>query len=290
MKRRLLSMLAALALGVSALAVGVPAATADNHLGAAYVALGDSEAAGTGNLPYVDQQCLRSKKAYPMILGSAYGGVESHACAGDDTSDALVQAMMADLGPATQLVTLTVGVNNLDWQGVLSACSSTGTPEECLAAQAEVPAALATIPQGIAEVLGAVRTRAPNAMIVVTGYPMLFGAVTDSCSVGAFQGTPVKFTAELTVAVNQGLAAVNQAIQAGIAAYQAAFTAQFGFADPGVMYVDVVAAFAGHGLCDTGDRWISGLVSGKPVADRGFHANAAGQQAFAAIIADALPG
>ena len=49
------------------------------------------------------------------------------------------------------------------------------------------------------------------------------------------------------------------------------------------------AAFATHGLCDTGDRWISGLVRGSP-GDRGFHPNAAGQQAFAATIAARFPG
>ncbi|HEX5857539.1 MAG TPA: SGNH/GDSL hydrolase family protein [Microbacterium sp.] len=289
MKRRLLSMLAALALGASALAVGVPAASADGHLGAPYVALGDSEAAGTGNMPYVDQQCLRSKKSYPLLLAGGFGGVDSRACAGADTTDVLGQAAMADLGLATQLVTITAGVNNLDWQAVLAACSSGGTPTDCLEAQAGIPAALATIPGGIAQLLGAVRAAAPNAMIVVTGYPELFGTVTDSCSVGAFQGAPVKFTAQQTMAVNQGIALVNQAIQAGIAAYQAAFTGQFGSADPAVTYVDVAAVFDGHGLCDTGDRWISGLASGKPVADRGFHPNVSGQQALAAAIAGALP-
>ena len=66
---------------------------------------------------------------------------------------------------------------------------------------------------------------------------------------------------------------------------------------PGAAYVDVnlvppgVAGFDGHGLCDTGDRWVSGLfpASAQP-RDRGFHPNAAGQAAYANIIATALGG
>jgi lysophospholipase L1-like esterase len=282
MQRRVLSIVTALTLSVGMFAAASPAMADEPPPGAAYVALGDSEAAGTGNLPYVDRECLRSKKAYPMLLAGWFGGVESHACSGADTGDLLAQAMAADLGMQTQLVTITAGVNNLDWQGVLAACSSAGSTAACAVASAAVPGDIATIPGGIVDALVVVRTRAPYALIAVTGYPMLFGAFSDSCSVGAFEGTPVKFTAEQAGAINFGLANVNLAIQAGVAAYVEAAS------DPGVRNVDVAAGFTGHGLCDTGDRWISGLVSGAPVFDRGFHANAAGQQAFASIIAEAI--
>ena len=59
MKRRALAALAALALGAAAL-LGTPsAAVAAEPGGAPYVAVGDSIAAGTGNLPYTDASCLR---------------------------------------------------------------------------------------------------------------------------------------------------------------------------------------------------------------------------------------
>src|SRR3954452_3544776 len=54
MRRRLVAIFAAVALGVTALAGAAPASAADESPVAAYVALGDSEAAGTGNLPYAD--------------------------------------------------------------------------------------------------------------------------------------------------------------------------------------------------------------------------------------------
>lgn len=282
MKRRALALLAVLALGASAL-IAAPAATAVEPAGAVYVALGDSEAAGTGNLPYADQSCLRSKRSYPMLLGAMTGGVASSACAGATTQD-VIATQLADLGPATQLVTLTAGVNDLNWQGVLAACSSAGSAAACTAAMNAAGVALQGVPLGIGQILAAVRMLAPNALIAVTGYPMLFGDVAKSCSVGNYQGTSVKFTAAQAAGVNYGLSLVNSAVQAGVGGYQA----QTG--DPGVVYVDVVAGFDGHSLCDTGDRWISGLVSGKATSDRGFHPNAAGQQAYAAIVAAAIGG
>lgn len=281
MQRRTLAILAALAVGGFTLAGAVPASAA-GHEGATYVALGDSEAAGTGNLPYVDSDCLQSRRSYPMLLGSMLGsGVASSACAGASTDDVLA-TQLGDLGPATQLVTITVGINNVDWQSVLQACSSGDLA--CASAVQAAGAALQTLPSQIGELLLTVRSLAPTAQIVVTGYAPLFGDVATTCSVGAFQGTPVRFSAMQTQAINEGVAGVNQLIQLGVLGYQQLTS------DPGVAYVDVTATFDGHGLCDTGDRWISGLVSGQATSDRSFHLNAAGQQAYAAAVADAIAG
>src|SRR3954453_20114578 len=57
MKRRIIAALAALGIGIAPLAAATPAA-AEKPAGAAYVALGDSVAAGTGNLPYVQTASL----------------------------------------------------------------------------------------------------------------------------------------------------------------------------------------------------------------------------------------
>ena len=278
MKRRLLSVLAVAALGASVL-IGSAPASAEVSQGAAYVALGDSEAAGTGNLPYVDDECLRSKKSYPMLLADGYGGVDSQACAGADTAAVLDQAWAADLGPMTQLVTVTVGVNNIEWQELLVVCSSAGDPLACQAAYQAAITAVGTIPGGVTEILSVVRMRAPNAVIAVTGYPLLFGNSFRPCRVGAYEGKPVTFTFDQQVAVNDGIWAVNGAVAGAVAA----------FGDAAVVYVDVTRAFLSHRLCDiAGDRWISGLVSGDPVDDRSFHANSAGQRAYADILGGAV--
>lgn len=284
MHRRTLAILTALAVGGMVLAGTVPATAADEPpSGAAYVAIGDSIAAGTGNQPYVDRDCLRSAKAYPMVLARQLGGVASSACAGAST-DAILALQLGDLGDATRLVTITAGINNFDWQGVLLACSQDANAPACQQAFAAATPKIAALPQDIGTLVTAVRMQAPMAQIVVTGYPMLFGDVTTSCSVGAFRGTPVKFAASQTVMVNQSLALVNQLLATGVAGYVGATS------DPGVEFVDVTGAFEGHGLCDTGDRWISGLVNGPVMFDRSFHPNTPGQQAYATAIAAALAG
>ena len=282
MQRRSLALLAAMIMGASALAVAAPASAARSD-GATYVALGDSEAAGTGNLPYVDSDCLRSRRAYPEQLGDMLGtGVASSACAGASTQD-VIATQLGDLGLDTRLVTITAGVNNVDWLTVLAECSAGGDAVRCAEAQADALAAIAALPADIVEMLAAVRTAAPNAQIVVGTYPLLFGdLVSGECRVGAIRGTQIVFSAADTQFVNAGLEAVNAAIIGGLLAYVQAT------GDEGVSYVDIAAGFDGHGLCDTGSRWISGVVSGKPVDDRGFHLNNQGMREYAELLAEAV--
>lgn len=283
MRRRTTAILASLVLGLSALAVATPASAAPPD-GATYVALGDSQAAGTGNLPYVDSDCLRSRRAYPEQLGAMLGtGVATSACAGASTED-VIATQLGDLGFDTRLVTITAGVNNVDWQIVLFECRAGGDPVRCAQVQAEAFAAIAALPADFAEMLAAVRSQAPNAQIVVGLYPLLFGDLTSGeCRVGTSRGTHITFSAADTQFVNAGLEAVNAAIVAGLTAYVNAT------GDEGVTYVDIAAAFDGHGLCDTGESWVSRVVSGGPVDDRGFHLNTKGMREYAEALAAAVP-
>lgn len=295
MKRRILAACAALALGLGVVLGTSSAAVAAHTPGVPYVALGDSEAAGSGNMPYVDADvdgngvpdCQQSRKAYPTVLSAALGvPVVSAACPGATTAQVAGQALtlhaLGTLGSATDLVTITAGINDIEWQKVLAVCSGGATPE-CEAAKDEAIAKIPAIGAAIANLVGLVRTLAPNAYIVVTGYPLLFGEVTGTCTIGATKGGPVTLPADFVAEVNLGLLGINQSIAGGVLAYQAAT------GDPGVEYVDVVETFDTHGLCDTADRWIYGVSAGEPNKDRGFHANAAGQQAWAIAILGELP-
>ena len=101
-------------------------------------------------------------------------------------------------------------------------------------------------------------TRAPTATIAVTGYPHLFGTaetIGDSCSIGIFKGSQLRISAELAGQANFIIDQVNATIEGAVDAYKLTYE------DPNVVYVDVAEDFAGHGLCDTGTRWISGMSS-----------------------------
>ena len=295
MRRGMLTtILAATALTASVLVGAAPASANGVGVGAPYVAIGDSVASGNGLMPYYDPACLRSKKAYPTLLAGMMGGdVVSAACSGSSTAAVAAQAAglaaQGALGAGTQLVTITEGVNDLPWISVLGACSNLGSLDLCQTVLGGIGQIGPGIAGGVAQTLAVVRQAAPNAIIVVTGYPELFGSFTGTCSVGAAApGTPMKFAQPQSVALNMAVGGLNDAVQGGIALYQQAFAAQSGgFTDPRVVWVDVTDTFDGHGLCDSGDRWISGLISGEP-RDRGFHPNAAGQQAYAATIAAAI--
>jgi lysophospholipase L1-like esterase len=275
-QRRMLALFAGIAVGASALLGAAPASAADAPPGGfPYVALGDSEAAGSGLLPEVQLDCTRSIKAYPIIIAPLYEGVASHACAGATTADALAQAQTAiaagRLGPATELVTITVGMNDVGWQSVLLACSSTGSEPACQTAFGQAMAIGQLLPQRIAALVLTVRTAAPTADVMVGGYPLLFGDVVAPCSIGSFAGTAVAVTPAQAALANFGVTQINLAIRAGTMA-------------AGGTYVDIGAAFDGHGLCDTSGPWVSGLVNGQRTADRSLHLNWPGQRAYAAAI------
>lgn len=282
MQRRMLAVAAAVALGATALLGAAPASAAEPPPpgGYAYVALGDSEAAGTGLLPAVQMDCLRSIKAYPIVLAPSYGGVASHACAGATSADALAQARTAiaagRLGAATELVTITVGMNDVGWQSVLLACSSSGTVPACQTAFDRAMLLGQSLPTSIGTIVATVRAVPGfDGRIAVGGYPLLFGDLATSCSIGSFQGTPIDVSPAQAALANLGVEQINLAIRAGAMA-------------AGGTYVDIGAAFDGHGLCDTSGPWVSGLVNGQRTSDRSLHLNWPGQRAYAAAIVAAL--
>jgi lysophospholipase L1-like esterase len=281
----MLALLAGIAVGASALIGAAPASAADPPPppdgGFAYVALGDSEAAGTGLLPALQFDCLRSIKSYPIVLAPTYGGVASHACAGATTGDAIGQAAAAiaagRLGVNTELVTITVGMNDIGWQQLLLACTNPANEQSCATG---LPAMLAGATPGIEErvayLVSVVRTHAPSAHIAVAGYPHLFGTLSAPCQIGSFQGTSIAVSPVIAGAANYGVSTINAAIAAGATA-------------GGGTYVPIEVAFEGHGLCDTSGPWVSGLVNGKKTADRSLHLNWPGQRGYAAAIIASIP-
>jgi lysophospholipase L1-like esterase len=298
MNRKPFAVLAAmtLTLGAGLAAVALPASAAKpddvgaKPAGAAYVAVGDSFAAGTGIPPYEDYVCLHSTTgAYPTLL-SEWGrlkDVSDVTCAGASTEDIDLQLSAADIGPFTRTVTVTLGGNDLGWTHVLEVCLTDSTT--CSAAIAAASAKLDDVAMGVQEVIDAVVAEAPRAEIYVTGYPYLFGDFSGNCLVGEAPAIVEDQVVQVPVFVSQTSAslfngattALNGAIAAGVA-YSA---------NPDATFVDVSAGSLPHGVCGSEAPWINGL-SFVPGTDtpmpKSFHPNLEGSQAYADAIEMAI--
>ncbi|MFF2605435.1 SGNH/GDSL hydrolase family protein [Arthrobacter koreensis] len=241
-----------------------------------YVALGDSYAAGFGGGAVLDA-CGRTAEGYPALL-DALPRIELDAdvtCGGATASTTppappagpvdlpeQIAALQAagSIDRNTDLVTLTIGGNDVRFTEVVIACAGAELPATCepalAAAQAYAETALA--PQ-VRQSLAQLRILAPRAELVLVGYPHLFDAA----------GAPGLLTAEAAGLFNAGTDALNAVLAAQLPDRRSA-------------YVDVVDEFAGHGV-GSADPWI--------IFERGpfdLHPNATGYRDgyLAAITAD----
>jgi lysophospholipase L1-like esterase len=218
-----------------------------------YVALGDSYAAGVGAGSYLNG-CAQSLLGYPSLLDERkqIELVVNATCGGDTVAH--VAAELTSLNSGTDLVTLTVGGNDVLYQQVIAACGQ-GTTACQQAVSAAVAGAQNFLAPQLASLYGTINTLAPNATVVVTGYPHLFSP--EFGTTIAIPGTPLVLTPTEQQILNDGTDALNAVIQAQAEA--AGFT-----------YVDVVQRFDKHGL-GSPQPWI------QPFTDAGaLHPNAKG--------------
>ena len=232
--------------GVLAAALMVPAPFAPE-----YVALGDSYASGAGPGSYVDGSCRRSSNAYPALRGKDFPSFRFVACSGATTKS--LRSQFRALTPATTFVTITVGGNDLGFVDVMTTCTLKGDR----ACENRVGKARDftrdQLPARLDATYATIRTAAPNAELVVLGYPRLF--------------TPDDDCRTLSRAKRQALNDAADELSVVIA--EAASRA-------GARYVDVREAFADHGVCSS-EPWINALVN--PTGDS-YHPNKAGQAAY----------
>ena len=262
---RFVTMLVAGLAGI--LTVGALPAAADTVGIGQYVALGDSYAAGQGGSLAYDNKCLRSPNGYPALL-DAENQIHlraNAACTGATTSDVASEQLSA-LKQGTRLVTLTVGAADLGLSRVLVACTA-GTPAEC---QEAIRLANLLLPaecgddselgRRLTDLYAEVAAAAPNALIVATGYPLLF----DDPDL-------------LETQINDATTRLNCAIEKAVADAQAAGI--------NIVYVNVTEAFDGHGIGGSEELFINPPGTGI----NAFHPTPAGYVAYAAAISAALP-
>lgn len=258
-----------------------------------YVALGDSYAAGVGATIVTPQPCGRSGNGYPELLKreGRISLLANFACIGATTLS-VAGPQVSELeklekgNPGTRLVTLTVGGNDLGFVGLAGPCLSGGLDTtECLAAiyKAVADDRLSDLDRNLRDLFTQVAGAAPDARIVVTGYPILFESAA---------GASGDFNPEIINAFNEATALLNETIERSVAAANDA--------DLDIYYVDVTDEFARHGIVslitdtDTNDpiAFIHSVytdVVGGTLDPARFHPNDKGYSAYADAISAALP-
>ena len=239
---------------VTALAlVGSGAAHAS---GANYVALGDSYASGVGAGNYTSSSgsCDQSTNAYPQLWdgANAPSSFSFEACSGATTTDVL-DNQLSPLSSSTSLVSITIGGNDVGFSSVMETCDLEGTSACVSAVDNAESAAKSQLPAKLDTLYSAIKAAAPNAHVVVLGYPEFYDLSKSSSCIG------LSYTSRS--AINGGSDLMDSVIATQAAAY-------------GFTYVDVRPYFSGHQICDS-SAWLHSLN----ILDltESYHPTAAGQ-------------
>jgi lysophospholipase L1-like esterase len=251
--RRLLSIIlpaGVVAAGIFALATPASAAATYSR----YVALGDSYSSGVGTGTYdsASGSCKRSPKAYPALWAAAHAltSFSFVACSGATTAT-VTSGQLAALSTSTDLVSISVGGNDVGFVSVLTTCVLS-TDSGCLSAIATAESkARNTLPGLLATLYANIHSRAPNAHVVVLSYPRFY-QLGGSCVVG--------MSDTKRSAINGGADVLD-----GVIAKAAA--------NVGFTFADVRGPFTNHGICSS-SWWLNSLTW--PVDDS-YHPNANGQ-------------
>lgn len=241
-----------MALSTSALLMGsvLPAAAAPSTF--TYDALGDSFAAGAGVDP---------AQAYPHVLDGRMRIALDEAAA---VPGATVPTMMAQLGAldaGTDLVTVSIGGNDIGWGQVVLACL-TQPDQVCAGAVAGAEAHITSdLPALLDSAYTQVRAAAPGAHVVVTGYPRLFSPEYGSYVVPLSPSFALEATVAEQQLMNRGADVLNATIRGVAEAH-------------GFQFVDVTKRFEGHGV-NAPEAYLFGATDPVP-----FHPDVAGQHEY----------
>lgn len=256
-----------LSLVLVGLGAGCAIETLDTHesdlVGNNYVAQGDSYASGTGTRDYYDTACQRSNQSYAKQLAAQKGLNLSHvACAGARIPDVRANQLGA-LSAATNLVTISIGGNDAGFSSVITQCAKPW-PFTCTGDITNARNFITnTLPGQLDALYTDIRTRAPNAQVIVVGYPRLFNG--QECNLGA--------------RISSGEQTDLNSVADLLATKTAAVAAAHGFD-----FVDPRGPFTGHRICDTVE-WVNGLSN--PIGES-YHPNPLGHDAFTDLIAARL--
>jgi len=244
-----------------------------------YVALGDSfTSAPLVPVTDVANGCFRSSANYPSLVARKLGAdLDDHSCGGARLVDLTtsqfpdVPPQLSAVKPGVDLVTIGIGGND---EGVFR--KLTGKCPELLASDpGGAPCRAFMTSQGhdvllralrntskkLGRILQEVRTRAPNAQVIVVGYPQIVSADHPCAKLPLAKGD-YAYAAKVNVALNKAL---RDAVLAS-----------------GTSYIDVWTASKGHDICSA-DPWVNGSAGDQKRA-AAYHPFAKEQEAVARLV------
>lgn len=200
-----------------------------------YVALGDSYSSGVGAGSYTSESgsCQRSTKAYSALWATekAPASYKSVACSGATTTS-VVNSQVSALSATTTLVSISVGGNDMGFSTIMTTCALQGTTQCVAAVQAAEDKARSQLNGLLNTVYNAIRSRAPNARVVVLDYPVFYQLGTIC----------VGLSATSRAKINEGINLIDDLTRTAAQSH-------------GFVFADVRSIFVGHQLC-SGDKWL----------------------------------
>ncbi len=255
----LLAVLTAVVVG--GLARSAPAAADRDR----YVALGDSFSSGVGTGSYtLSRSCARGTYAYPWLVSQQRPNTALTfvACSGATTAS-LMRTQIRSVSSGTDIVTVTIGGNDIGFSELIARC----TLLDCSTSLDRTRSTLSSLlgPR-LDRVYTAIQRRAPDAKVVVLGYPRVFSS------------TGCQITPGITSAERSRANRLADGLDRVIASRAAAF---------GFSYLSAITPFAGHATCSSA-AWLNGLQL--PSLTESYHPNRDGQQAGYARLVRSIVG
>jgi lysophospholipase L1-like esterase len=252
-----LSRLVISVLTITGLVAFTTAAPAGAVSGTHYVALGDSYASGVGSGSYTTDSgsCERSTLAFSALWAAAHSPASyvSVACSGATTSD-VTNNQLSALNTGTTLVSIVIGGNDVNFASTMVDCVLHGTDTCVSDINADENQARTVLPGRLDALYSAITAAAPNAHVVVAGYPRFYDLSVWWC-IGLSSTSRHK--------INEGADVLDGVVQAAVAAH-------------GFSFADVRRGFADdHEICDGGSSWLHSVDLGD-IGDS-YHPTAAGQ-------------